>query len=47
MRDGLLTHSGSYDKYPEDNAAATYGLPGPDPYGDAFPDFEYASSVVS
>lgn len=33
----------SFDKYPEDNAAALYGLPGTDVLGREFPDFEYTS----
>ncbi|KAJ7579314.1 kinase-like domain-containing protein [Mycena floridula] len=32
----------AFDKYPEDNVAAAYGLPTPDLYGQAFPDFDYA-----
>ena len=32
----------SYDNYPEDNAASMYGLPGPDPHGIHFPDFDYS-----
>lgn len=34
----------SFERYPEDNAAAQYGEPTPDPYGNRFPDFEYTSS---
>ncbi|KAJ3480825.1 hypothetical protein NLI96_g8075 [Meripilus lineatus] len=34
----------AFERYPEDNAAAAYGLSSADPYGDQFPDFEYASS---
>lgn len=37
----------AFDKYPEDNAANLYGLPAPDPYGEAFPNFEYATTDVS
>lgn len=33
-----------FEQYPEDNAATQYGETIPDPYGDRFPDFEYASS---
>lgn len=33
----------SFEKYPEDNVAATYGDRGPDPYGKDFPDFDYTS----
>ncbi|KAF5357405.1 hypothetical protein D9758_005952 [Tetrapyrgos nigripes] len=32
----------AFDRYPEDNVAASYGLPGPDPYGYEFPEFTYA-----
>lgn len=39
-----MTCSGRFDKYPEDNAADFYGLPGPDLYGEAFPGFEYATT---
>ena len=35
----------SFDKYPEDNAAALYGLPAPDLYGHEFPDFDYTSET--
>ncbi|KAK7472320.1 cAMP-dependent protein kinase catalytic subunit, variant 2 [Stygiomarasmius scandens] len=35
----------AFDRYPEDNAAATYGLPGPDPHGYEFPDFAYSHRV--
>jgi hypothetical protein len=35
----------SFEKYPEDNAAALYGLPGPDTFGHEFPDFEYTSDL--
>ena len=31
-----------FERYPEDNAAATYGKDVPDPHGAEFPDFEYA-----
>ncbi|KAH9888397.1 kinase-like protein [Cubamyces lactineus] len=34
----------AFERYPEDNAAAQYGEPTPDPYGNRFPDFEYTSS---
>lgn len=37
----------AFDSYPEDNVAETYGLPGPDPFGAAFPNFDYASDVTS
>lgn len=33
-----------FERYPEDNAAAAYGLPVDDLYGDQFPDFEYTNS---
>ncbi|KAJ8076779.1 cAMP-dependent protein kinase catalytic subunit [Marasmius tenuissimus] len=33
----------AFDKYPEDNAAAAYGLATPDPFGHSFPGFEYSS----
>ncbi|KAL0570275.1 cAMP-dependent protein kinase catalytic subunit [Marasmius crinis-equi] len=33
----------AFDKYPEDNAAAAYGVMTPDPYGQSFPGFEYSS----
>jgi len=36
----------AYDNYPEDNAASLYGLPGPDPHGVHFPDFEYSDPSV-
>ena len=36
----------SYDNYPEDNAASLYGLPGPDPHGLHFPDFDYSGPSV-
>ena len=32
-----------FEKYPEDNVAATYGQAVNDEYGVMFPDFEYAS----
>jgi|SRR6266511_460931 len=32
-----------FDNYPEDNASSLYGLPGPDPHGIHFPDFEYTT----
>ncbi|KAF5375545.1 hypothetical protein D9615_009139 [Tricholomella constricta] len=35
----------AFDSYPEDNVAAQYGLPGPDPFGTAFPDFDYAGDM--
>jgi hypothetical protein len=35
----------SFDKYPEDNAAALYGLPGADLFGHEFPDFDYTSDT--
>jgi hypothetical protein len=38
-------HSPSFDKYPEDNAAAAYGQLALDPYGDSFPDFDYTSDT--
>ncbi|KAF8870890.1 kinase-like domain-containing protein [Infundibulicybe gibba] len=31
----------AFDRYPEDNAAAAYGLPTLDPHGHEFPDFDY------
>jgi protein kinase A len=34
---------GRFEKYPEDNASDLYGIPGPDPYGKDFPDFDYTS----
>jgi protein kinase A len=36
--------SGRFEKYPEDNAFELYGVPGPDPYGQDFPDFDYTST---
>jgi len=33
----------AFEKYPEDNAAAAYGQPGEDKFGDQFPDFEYTA----
>ncbi|TFK26334.1 AGC/PKA protein kinase [Coprinopsis marcescibilis] len=39
-RDG---DASAFDKYPEDNVAASYGLPTVDSYGMAFPDFEYTN----
>ena len=33
-----------FDKYPEDNAAAAYGLSADDHFGDAFPDFDYTNN---
>ena len=36
----------AFERYPEDNAAAAYGLPGNDPHGAEFPDFEYSSSSM-
>jgi protein kinase A len=35
----------SFEQYPEDNVAAQYGQPGPDPFGSAFPDFDYAGDM--
>ncbi|KAG6872517.1 hypothetical protein C0995_009207 [Termitomyces sp. Mi166 len=35
----------AFDQYPEDNVAAQYGQPGPDTFGSAFPDFEYAGDM--
>ncbi|KAF5322084.1 hypothetical protein D9619_002104 [Psilocybe cf. subviscida] len=35
----------AFDSYPEDNAAALYGVVGPDPYGEKFPDFDYTSGM--
>ena len=32
-----------YEKYPEDSAVDMYGVPGSDPWGKDFPDFEYTS----
>ena len=34
---------GRFEKYPEDNASGSYGIPGPDPHGKDFPDFDYTS----
>ncbi|THH26720.1 hypothetical protein EUX98_g7469 [Antrodiella citrinella] len=34
----------AFERYPEDNAAAAYGLPTNDLYGDQFPDFEYTNN---
>jgi hypothetical protein len=36
----------SYDNYPEDNAASLYGVPGPDPHGVHFPDFDYSGPSI-
>ncbi|KAF4621128.1 hypothetical protein D9613_000995 [Agrocybe pediades] len=36
----------AFDNYPEDNAAAQYGMPGADPHGHLFPDFEYTSPLL-
>ncbi|KAF8806666.1 AGC/PKA protein kinase [Phlegmacium glaucopus] len=36
----------AYDNYPEDNAASMYGLPGPDPHGALFPDFDYSDPSI-
>ncbi|KAF8661468.1 hypothetical protein AX16_001305 [Volvariella volvacea WC 439] len=36
----------AFDQYPEDNVAKAYGLPAPDPWGYAFPDFEYAAPAM-
>jgi serine/threonine protein kinase len=33
----------AFDKYPEDDASSTYGLPSPDCNGALFPDFEYTA----
>ncbi|KAJ7658537.1 kinase-like domain-containing protein [Mycena rosella] len=33
----------AFDKYPEDDVSATYGLPTPDLNGSLFPDFEYTA----
>lgn len=33
----------SFERYPEDDVASTYGLPAIDPWGQDFPDFEYAN----
>ena len=35
-----------FDNYPEENVATLYGVPGPDPYGVHFPDFEYTSTMA-
>lgn len=35
----------AFDQYPEDNAAAAYGLPASDVYGTVFPDFEYTNPL--
>ncbi|KAG6816589.1 cAMP-dependent protein kinase catalytic subunit [Tephrocybe sp. NHM501043] len=35
----------AFDQYPEDNVAQQYGQPGPDTFGSAFPDFEYAGDM--
>lgn len=32
-----------FEKYPEDNATANYGIPTTDPWGKDFPDFDYTS----
>jgi len=34
----------AFEQYPEDNAAAAYGQPMEDTFGEQFPDFEYATS---
>ncbi|EPQ55282.1 kinase-like protein [Gloeophyllum trabeum ATCC 11539] len=36
--------SSAFEKYPEDNATLHYGASGPDPFGNQFPDFDYAES---
>ncbi|KAH0588673.1 hypothetical protein H2248_004485 [Termitomyces sp. 'cryptogamus'] len=36
----------AFDQYPEDNVAAQYGQPGPDTFGSAFPNFEYAGGMA-
>ncbi|KAH6910317.1 AGC/PKA protein kinase [Coprinopsis sp. MPI-PUGE-AT-0042] len=33
----------AFDRYPEDNVAATYGMPTEDRYGPQFPNFDYTS----
>ncbi|KDQ56397.1 hypothetical protein JAAARDRAFT_132421 [Jaapia argillacea MUCL 33604] len=33
----------AFEKYPEDSGSQNYGLPGKDPYGKLFPDFDYSS----
>jgi hypothetical protein len=43
----LIDCSGRFEAFPEDNAAEMYGLPGPDLYGEAFPNFEYANNEIS
>ncbi|KAH7925304.1 kinase-like protein [Leucogyrophana mollusca] len=32
----------AFEKYPEDNAASAYGMPADDPWGQDFPNFDYA-----
>jgi len=32
----------AFERYPENDASSQYGLPSPDPYGNQFPDFDYA-----
>jgi protein kinase A len=39
----MLVVVSRFEKYPEDNVAASYGQPVQDEYGEMFPDFEYAS----
>ncbi|KZT22477.1 kinase-like protein [Neolentinus lepideus HHB14362 ss-1] len=34
----------AFEKYPEDGATLSYGMPGPDPYGFQFPDFDLTDS---
>ncbi|KAG6830431.1 hypothetical protein H0H92_000734 [Tricholoma furcatifolium] len=44
--DGDASAIGSrFEQYPEDNVAAQYGQPGPDPFGSAFPNFDYAGDM--
>ncbi|TFY82996.1 hypothetical protein EWM64_g1018 [Hericium alpestre] len=34
----------AFERYPEDDAVSSYGLPAPDTFGKDFPDFEYTST---
>lgn len=38
--------SPSFERYPEDNASLAYGQAAPDPFGYAFPGFEYRNPAL-
>jgi len=42
----MIFFLGRFDKYPEDNATAGYGMPAIDEFGYAFPEFDYSNPLL-